>query len=63
VLLDLVLNGLEALATVTERPREVWIRVRPEAADTVRVAVEDTGVGIAPEHLDQLFTAFYTTKA
>jgi C4-dicarboxylate-specific signal transduction histidine kinase len=63
VLLNLVLNSLEALATVTERPREVWIWVRSEATDTVRVAVEDTGVGIAPEHLDQMFTAFYTTKA
>jgi len=63
VLLNLVLNSLEALATVTERPREVWIRVRPEAADTVWVAVEDTGMGIAPAHLDQIFTAFYTTKA
>jgi C4-dicarboxylate-specific signal transduction histidine kinase len=63
VLLNLVLNALEALAPVTERPREVWIRVRPEAADTVRVAVADSGVGIAPAQLDQLFTAFYTTKA
>ncbi len=62
VLLNLVLNALEALATVTERPREVWIRVQPEAADTVRVAVEDTGVGIAPEQLAAIFTAFYTTK-
>jgi PAS domain S-box-containing protein len=63
VLLNLVLNGIEALATVTERPREVWIRVHHEAADTVRVAVEDTGVGMAPEQLDAIFTAFYTTKA
>jgi signal transduction histidine kinase len=63
VLLNLVLNALEALAPVRARPRQVWIRVRPEAADTVLVAVEDTGVGIAPEQLDQIFTAFYTTKA
>jgi signal transduction histidine kinase len=41
----------------------VWVRVQQEAADTVRVAVEYTGVGIAPEQLDQMFTAFYTTKA
>jgi signal transduction histidine kinase len=39
------------------------IRVQPEAADAVLVAVEDTGVGIAPEQRDQIFTAFYTTKA
>ena len=63
VLLNLVLNSLEALAPVRERPRQVWIRVQPEAADTVLVAVEDSGVGLAPEQLDQIFTAFYTTKA
>ena len=63
VLLNLVLNSLEALAPVTERPREVWLRVQQEAADTVRVAVADSGVGIAPAQCDQLFTAFYTTKA
>ena len=39
------------------------IRVQPEAAGTVRVAVEDTGVGIDRQQLDQMFTAFYTTKA
>jgi signal transduction histidine kinase len=63
VLLNLVLNALEALATVPERPRQVWIRVQPEAAGTVRVAVEDTGVGMAQEQLDAIFTAFYSTKA
>jgi C4-dicarboxylate-specific signal transduction histidine kinase len=63
VLLNLVLNALEALATVTERPRQVWIRARQETAGTMLVAVEDSGVGLAPEQLDQIFTAFYTTKA
>ena len=48
VLLNLVLNGIEALAGVAQGPREVWIRVQPEAAGTVLVAVEDTGVGITP---------------
>jgi PAS domain S-box-containing protein len=63
VLLNLVLNAIEALAPVRERPREVWIRARQETSDTVRVVVEDTGVGMAPEQRDQMFTAFYTTKA
>jgi signal transduction histidine kinase len=63
VLLNLVLNGIEALAGVAQGPREVWIRAHHEAADTVRVAVEDTGVGIAPEQLEAIFTAFYSTKA
>ena len=62
MLLNLVLNSLEVLTPVTDRPHQVWIRVQQEAAETVRVAVEDTGVGVAPEQLDQMFTAFYTTK-
>src|SRR6266851_6830236 len=63
VLLNLVLNAQEAMAGVTQGPRALVIRARPEAAGTVRVAVEDTGVGIAPEQLEAIFTAFYTTKA
>jgi signal transduction histidine kinase len=63
VLLNLVLNALEAMAGVAQGPRTVVIRARPEAAGTVRVAVEDTGVGIAPEQLEAIFTAFYSTKA
>jgi two-component system, LuxR family, sensor kinase FixL len=63
VLLNLVLNALEAMARVAQGRRALVIRARPETVDTVLVAVEDTGVGIAPEHLDQIFTAFYTTKA
>src|SRR5262249_20186847 len=53
VLLNLALNALEALAGVAQSPRTLVIRARPETADTVLVAGEDTGVGIAPEQLDQ----------
>src|SRR5262249_26003878 len=62
LLLNLVLNSLEAMAGVTDRPRELVIQARPEAADTVLVAVPDTRIGIAPQQLDAIFTAFYTTK-
>ena len=51
------------MAGVTQGPRALVIRARPEVAGTVLVAVEDTGVGIAPQQLDEIFTAFYTTKA
>src|SRR5262245_24397241 len=63
VLLNLVLNAIEAMAGVAQGPRELVIRARQETADTVQAAVEDTGVGIAPEQLEAIFTAFYTTKA
>jgi PAS domain S-box-containing protein len=61
VIINLVMNGMEAMAPVTDRPRELKIRSRREA-DHVLVAVEDSGVGIDPEQVDRLFNAFFTTK-
>jgi C4-dicarboxylate-specific signal transduction histidine kinase len=63
VLLNLVMNGMEAMAAVTDRPRGLVICTRQEAADTVLVAVQDSGMGFDWQHLDEIFTAFYTTKA
>jgi len=62
VLLNLALNGIEAMQAVTERPRELVIRARPDGAGTVLVAVEDTGVGLDAQSEGRLFEAFYTTK-
>jgi signal transduction histidine kinase len=62
VLLNLVMNGIDAMAAVTDRPRELLIRSRPHEEAQVLVAVQDTGVGIDPDDLDQLFNAFFTTK-
>jgi PAS domain S-box-containing protein len=61
VVLNLVMNGMEAMAPVTDRQRELKILSRRDA-DQVLVAVEDSGVGIDPEHADRLFNAFFTTK-
>jgi PAS domain S-box-containing protein len=61
VMINLVMNGMEAMAPVTDRPRELRIRSQREA-DQVLVAVQDSGVGIDPEHVDRLFNAFFTTK-
>ena len=61
VIINLAMNGMEAMAPVTGRARELKIRSRREA-DAVLVAVEDSGVGIEPAHVDQLFNAFFTTK-
>ncbi len=62
VLINLVMNGMEAMASVGDRPRELVIRSRAHEGDQVRVAVEDAGVGIDPDKVDQLFSAFFTTK-
>jgi C4-dicarboxylate-specific signal transduction histidine kinase len=62
VVLNLLLNGLDAMHTVVGRPRELVIRTHREATDRVRVAVQDSGSGIDPELANRLFEAFYTTK-
>ena len=62
VIINLIINGIEAMATVTDRPRELLIRSQLDDADQVLVAVQDSGVGIDPENADQLFNAFFTTK-
>jgi C4-dicarboxylate-specific signal transduction histidine kinase len=63
VLLNLVINGIEAMQSVTDRPRELVIRSRRDNAHQVLVAVADSGVGISAEHADRLFSAFFTTKS
>jgi C4-dicarboxylate-specific signal transduction histidine kinase len=63
VILNLVMNGLEAMASNTDRPRELLIRSRTHASDQVLVAVQDSGIGIDRESLEEIFSAFYTTKA
>jgi len=62
VVLNLLLNGLEAMHAVVDRPRELVISTQPEATDRVRVAVQDSGLGIAPDVARRMFEAFYTTK-
>jgi signal transduction histidine kinase len=62
VILNLILNGIEALTGVGEAARELRIRSRRDDGGGVRVAVADTGPGVAAGELEQMFAAFYTTK-
>src|SRR5712692_1055412 len=62
VVLNLVMNGVEAMSTVGERPRELVIRTQKDEADQVRVAVQDSGMGLDPQSRERIFDAFYTTK-
>jgi predicted ATPase/signal transduction histidine kinase len=62
VILNLVVNGIEAMGEVTDRPREMVIRSSAGASEEVLVAVQDSGVGIDCQHLDKIFDTFYTTK-
>jgi PAS domain S-box-containing protein len=63
VFLNLVMNGIEAMQSVTDRPRELVIRSRQDEPQQVLVSVTDYGVGISAENADRLFTAFFTTKS
>jgi len=62
VILNLVMNGIEAMNTVADRPREMVIRSSAQASDNVLLAVQDSGIGIDPRNLDKIFDTFYTTK-
>ena len=63
VIINLVMNGIEAMQSVTDRPRELVIRSRQDETQQVLVSVTDCGVGISTENVDRLFNAFFTTKS
>jgi PAS domain S-box-containing protein len=63
VILNLVMNGIEAMSAVTDRSRELLIRSRQHESDKVLVAVQDSGIGIDQQNLEKIFDAFYTTKS
>jgi PAS domain S-box-containing protein len=63
VILNLVMNGIEAMREVADRPRELWVKSRPHEGGTVLVAVQDNGIGLRAESVERIFEAFYTTKA
>jgi signal transduction histidine kinase len=61
-MLNLVINAVEAMSGVSERSRELLIGSGKDASNGVLVTVRDSGPGLNPESLNQLFDAFYTTK-
>ena len=63
VVLNLVLNGIEAMSTLDDRARELLITTELGKGDEVCVAVHDVGLGLDPQHAERMFEAFYTTKA
>jgi signal transduction histidine kinase len=63
LIINLVMNGLEAMQSVTDRPRELVIRSDRDETHGVLVSVTDCGVGISAENADRLFNAFFTTKS
>ena len=62
VIINLVINSIEAMQSVTDRPRELAIGSRLDGEHQVLVTVKDCGVGISAEKADRLFSPFFTTK-
>jgi PAS domain S-box-containing protein len=63
VLINLLINGIEAMQPMTDRPRELVIRSHQDDAGQILMMVKDSGLGISVEDVDRLFTAFFTTKS
>src|SRR6195256_386343 len=61
VVINLIVNGVQAMAAVTDRSRHLVVRSFTQAGEVV-VAVRDSGIGIDPSDLNRLFNAFFTTK-
>jgi two-component system, LuxR family, sensor kinase FixL len=62
VLLNLLMNALEAISRVNGRPRELIVTSARGASSTVVIATRDSGEGIPPDVRDRIFEPFYTTK-
>ena len=61
VVLNLIMNGVEAMCGVVVRPRTLRISSRPDPSGLL-VAVADAGTGLDPANVDRIFEGFFTTK-
>lgn len=62
VMLNLILNAIEAMSTVNGRPRMLWVKSARQGED-VEIHVQDSGIGLKPEELERIFDPFVTSKA
>jgi predicted ATPase/signal transduction histidine kinase len=63
VLLNLLINAMEAMSGVSDGVRELLISTTNEGTDGVLVAVSDSGPGLVPDNTERIFAPFYTTKS
>jgi signal transduction histidine kinase len=62
VILNLIINAVQAMSGVSEGSRELLIGTGKDASGRVLVSVQDSGPGLNPESFERLFDSFYTTK-
>jgi signal transduction histidine kinase len=63
VMLNLIVNAVEAMSATSTGPRELLISTAADSSDGVTIAVRDSGPGLAPAEGERVFDPFYTTKA
>jgi len=63
VVVNLLRNGIDALASIPQDQRCITVRTESSGSDMIEIEVSDTGPGVAPEVRDQLFMAFFSSKA
>jgi signal transduction histidine kinase len=62
VVMNLILNAIEAMSNVEGRSRELGIGTRVNEEKEILVTIRDSGVGLDPQSMEQVFAAFHTTK-
>jgi signal transduction histidine kinase len=62
VMLNLIVNAIEAMGATGTGPREVLISTAADSSNGVSIAVRDSGPGLPPEEITRVFDPFYTTK-
>jgi C4-dicarboxylate-specific signal transduction histidine kinase len=63
VMLNLIMNAIEAMRPVADRARVLRIKTVRQNSSAIVIVVQDSGVGLDPEYADRVFEAFFTTKA
>jgi C4-dicarboxylate-specific signal transduction histidine kinase len=63
VIVNLIMNALEAMSTVVNRPRVLGVKTEVDKSNYLLVSVEDSGIGIDPRNINRVFEPFFTTKS
>src|ERR1700728_932815 len=62
VIVNLLMNGIEAMSGVTDRPRTLRVRSESQKNGQIQVSVQDSGIGLSADVMGRLFEPFFTTR-